>query len=156
MSTLSSPVAMQVIIMITFSVTNDDHVGIVLVFQQQQIWEPLFSSNTDTMDLLWSNNLYPLCHIMLCVLFLPSPHNGPLTRYEKSRAAHAPGMPGTFSPPPRVSDPNMHHGTCVTHMPRCMPGLLTSRFLWSRWRGKHSQYFRRMRTRNFACLVRGP
>ena len=25
-------------------------------------------------------------------------------------------MPGTFSPPPRVSDPDMHHGTCVTHV----------------------------------------
>ena len=50
--------------------------------------------------------------------------------------AHAPGMPGTFSPPPRVSDPDMHHGTCVTHVPWCMPGSLTSSFLWSRWRGK--------------------
>ena len=28
-----------------------------------------------------------------------------------------PGMPGTFSPAPRVSDPDMHHGTCVTHVP---------------------------------------
>ena len=54
--------------------------------------------------------------------------------------AHAPGMSGTFSPPPWVSDPDMHHGTCVTHVPWCMPGLLTSIFLWSRWRGKrHSQ-----------------
>ena len=25
----------------------------------------------------------------------------------------------------RVSDPGMHHGTCVTHMPWCMSGLLT-------------------------------
>ena len=50
--------------------------------------------------------------------------------------AHAPGMPGTFSPPPRVSDPDMHHGTCVTHVPWCMPGSLTSSFLWSWWRGK--------------------
>ena len=25
--------------------------------------------------------------------------------------AHAPGMPGTFSPSPQVSDPDMHHGT---------------------------------------------
>ena len=23
-------------------------------------------------------------------------------------------MPGTFSPPPQVSNPDMHHGTCVT------------------------------------------
>ena len=47
-------------------------------------------------------------------------------------SAHAPGMPGTFSPPPRVSHPDMHHGTCVTHMPWCMPGSLTSGFLLSR------------------------
>ena len=25
---------------------------------------------------------------------------GPLARYVKSRVAHAPGMPGTFTPPP--------------------------------------------------------
>ena len=45
-------------------------------------------------------------------------------------------MPGTFSPPPQVSDPDMHQGTCVTHVPWCMPGSLTSNFLWSRRRGK--------------------
>ena len=66
--------------------------------------------------------------------------NGPLTRCIKLRVAHAPGMPGTFSPPTRVSDPDMHHGTCVTHVPWCMPGLLTSGFLWNRWRGKRSRH----------------
>ena len=54
----------------------------------------------------------------------------------KIAGAHAPGMPGTFSPRPRVSDPDMHHGTCVTHVPWCMSGSLTSGFLWSRSRGK--------------------
>ena len=54
----------------------------------------------------------------------------------KSADAHAPGMPGTFSPRPRVSDPDMHHGTCVTHVPWCMLGSLTNGFLWSRSRGK--------------------
>ena len=28
--------------------------------------------------------------------------------------------------PRRVSDPDMHHGACVTHVPWCMPGSLTS------------------------------
>ena len=51
--------------------------------------------------------------------------------------------PGTFSPPPWVSDPDMHHGTCVTHVPWCMPGSLTSGLLWSQWRGKRSRYSRR-------------
>ena len=35
----------------------------------------------------------------------------------KIARAHAPGMSGTFSPQPRVSDPDMHHGTCVAHVP---------------------------------------
>ena len=54
----------------------------------------------------------------------------------KIAGAHALGMPGTFSPSPQVSDPDMHHGTCVTHVPWCMPGSLTSSFLWNRRRGK--------------------
>ena len=36
----------------------------------------------------------------------------------------------------RVSDPDMHHGTCVTHVPWCMPVSLTTGFLWSRPRGE--------------------
>ena len=78
---------------------------------------------------------------------------GPLTRYAKSRVAHAPGMPGTFSPPPWVSDSDIHHGTCVTHVPWCMPGSLTSGFLCSRWRGKRSRHSRRMRNPQF-CVSR--
>ena len=35
----------------------------------------------------------------------------------KIAGAHAPGMSGTFSPSPQVCDPDMHHGTCVTHVP---------------------------------------
>ena len=50
--------------------------------------------------------------------------------------AHAPGMPGMFSPSPQVSDPDMHHGTYVTHVPWCMPGSLTSGFLWNWRRGE--------------------
>ena len=42
------------------------------------------------------------------------PDNGPLARYVKLRVVHVPGMPGTFSPPPRVSYHDIHHGTCVT------------------------------------------
>ena len=70
--------------------------------------------------------------------------------------AHVPGMPGTFSPPPRVSESDMHHGTCVKHVPWCMPGLLTSGFIRSRWRGKRSWHSRACTTRNFTYLVRGP
>ena len=72
--------------------------------------------------------------------------NGPLARYAKLCVAHA---PGTFSTPLRTSDPNMHHGTCVTHVPWCMPGSLTSGFLWSRWRGECSWNSRRMHNPQF-------
>ena len=80
----------------------------------------------------------------------------PLARYVILRVARAPGMPGTFSPPPLVSDPDMHHGTCVTHVPWCMPGSVTSGFLWSRWLGNVPGIPGACATRNFTHLVRGP
>ena len=79
--------------------------------------------------------------------------HGPLSRYEKLRVAHAPGMPGTFSPLPRISDPDMHHGTCVTHVPWCMPGSLTNGLTLKSVRGKRSRHSRRMR--NPQCCVSG-
>ena len=45
----------------------------------------------------------------------------------------------------RVIHPDMHHGTCVTHVPWCMSGWIASGFLWSWWRGKLSRHSRRMR-----------
>ena len=56
--------------------------------------------------------------------------HGPLTRYIKLRVTHVPGMPGTFSQlrlqrKPLVSDSDMQHGTCVTHVPWCMSGSFT-------------------------------
>ena len=81
---------------------------------------------------------------------------GPLARYVILRVAHAPGMPGTFSSPPWVSDPDMHHGTCVTHVPWCMPRLLTSGFLWSRWWGKRSRHSRCMRNPQFYLSGKRP
>ena len=56
-----------------------------------------------------------------------------------------------FQRKPLVSDPGMHHGTCVTHVPWCMSGSLTCGD-----GGKRSRHSRRMRTRNFAYLARGP
>ena len=38
----------------------------------------------------------------------------------------------------RVRDPDMHHGTCVTHVPWCMPGSLTRGFFRNQWWGKRS------------------
>ena len=82
--------------------------------------------------------------------------HGPLTRYVNLRVAHAPRMAGTFSPPPWASDSDMHHGTCMTHVPWCIPGSLTSGFLWIWWQGKRSRHSRCMRNPQFYVLVRGP
>ena len=71
--------------------------------------------------------------------------HGPLARYVKLRVAHAPGMSGSFSLPPLVSDPDM----CETHVPWSMPGSLTIGPLWSPWRGKRSRHSRRMRNPQF-------
>ena len=80
----------------------------------------------------------------------------PLTRFVKLRVAHAPGMPGTFSPPPWVSDLYMHHGTCVMHVPWCMPVSLYSGFLWSQWRGKRSRHSRHMLNPHFYVSGKRP
>ena len=85
-----------------------------------------------------------------------SVRHGPLDRYMKLRVAHAPGMPITFSPTLRLSDSNMHHGTCVTHVPWCMTGSLTSGFLWSWWRGNRSRHSRRVRNPKFYVSGKRP
>ena len=68
------------------------------------------------------------------------------------------GNAGNVSPPSRVSDPDMHHhGTCVTHVPWCMPGSLTSGFLiWSWWLGERSWHSRRMRNPQFYVSGKRP
>ena len=83
-------------------------------------------------------------------------HHGPLARYVKWRVAHAPGMPGTFSSPPWVSDPDTYHGMCVTHVLWCKPGSLTTSFLWSQGRGKRSWHSRSMRNQQFYVSGKRP
>ena len=92
--------------------------------------------------------------LVLCVVCVC--RHGPLTRYVKLRVLQAPGMPGTFpchrlQRKPLVSDPVMHHGTCVTHLPWCMPGSLIRS-------GKDSVpgIPGACATSNFTYLVRGP
>ena len=82
--------------------------------------------------------------------------HGHRARYIKLLVARAPGMPGTFFPSLRVSDRDMHHDTCVTHVPWCMPRSLTSGFLLSRWRGKRSRHSRRMRNPQFYVSGKRP
>ena len=84
----------------------------------------------------------------------PNPFtHGPLARYVKLWVAHP---PVTFSPPPRVRDPDMHHGTCVRHVTWCMPRSLTSSFLWNRWQGKRSRHSRRMHNPQFYVSGKRP
>ena len=118
----------------------------------------IFFNDDIWISIIMSRSLIPRAKLTKTALvqFMDCHYHGPLARYVKVRAAHAPGIPGTFSPPPLVSDPDMHHGTCVTHVPWCMPGSLTSSFLWSRWRGKRSRHSRRMRNRQFDVSGKRP
>ena len=60
----------------------------------------------------------------------------------------------TFSQPPWVSDPDMHHGTCVTHVPWCMPGSVITGFFWSQWRVNIPIIPGACATHSFTYLVR--
>ena len=70
------------------------------------------------------------------------------------------GNAGNVSPPSGVSDPDMHHVTCVTHVPWCILGSLTSGFLRSRWRGKRRgkrpRHSRRMCNSQFYVFGKRP
>ena len=81
--------------------------------------------------------------------------HGPLTGYVKLSVTHVMGMTGTFLPP-RVSDRDMHHGTCMTYVPWFMPESLTSNFLCNRWRGRRSRHSRRMRNPQFYVSGKRP
>ena len=93
-------------------------------------------------------------------LFVDNPHLelAQLASYQMRKivGCASGGMPGAFSPPTWVSDPGMHRGTCVTHVPWCMPGLLIRGSLWSRWWEKRSQHHRCMRNPQFCVSVKRP
>ena len=61
-----------------------------------------------------------------------------------------------FSRPQGVSDPDMHHGTRVTHVPWCMLGSINRGFLWNRWRGKCCRRSRCMRNPQFYVSGKRP
>ena len=85
------------------------------------------------------------------------PWHGHLARYITFRVAHAPGMPGMFSPPLRVIDPDTHYGTCVTHVQWCMLGSLTSGFHFEVGDGGNFPGIPdACATHNLTYLVRGP
>ena len=83
------------------------------------------------------------------------PH-GPLTRYVKLLVAHAPGMPGTFSPPPTsketASQRSRHASRHVRHARAVMHVGITN----PRWRRKRSRHSRRMRNPQFYVSGKRP
>ena len=82
--------------------------------------------------------------------------HGSLASYVKLWVAHAPGMLGTFPRHRGYGDSDMHHGTCVTHVPWYMPESLTSGFPWSLWQGNVPGIPSACATHNFTYLARGP
>ena len=77
---------------------------------------------------------------------------GPLSRYNCGLRMRRGCFPRhRFQRKPLVSDPGMHHGTCVTHVPWCMSGSL------SPGGGENVPGIPgACATRNFTYLVRGP
>ena len=100
--------------------------------------------------------LGPQCHAMSVMQCVQPSCNGPLTRYVKLWFAHAPGMPGTFSPPQiskeiasqrsRHASRHVRHARAVMHVGIANP--------W--WRGNVSDIPGAWATHNFTYLVRGP
>ena len=78
-----------------------------------------------------------------------SSHPWASCQMRKLRIAHAPGMPETLIPPPRVRDPDMHLGRCVTHVPWLMQGSLNCGFFFTSVAWKRSRLSRRMRNAQF-------
>ena len=92
---------------------------------------------------LYTCTMRPVFYPMSCEC------HGPLAWYVKLRVAHAPGMPGVFSPPrnskettssrSRHASRHVRYSRAVTHVGIANP----------RWRGKHSRHSRRMRNSQF-------
>ena len=101
-----------------------------------------------------SRPLWRHCNVE-CEISVPYNH-GPLTSSERLWVANAPGRRERFLRHRVVSDSDMHHGTCVTRVPWCMPGSLTSGFLWIRWRGKRSRHSRRRSNLQFYVSGKRP
>ena len=110
-----------------------------------------FDSNFTEVS-FWKSN--KLCSVVgLGNGLSPKRHHGPLNRYTKLWVAHAPGRfpRHRLQRKPLVSDPDMHHSTCVTHVPWCMSGSL------NRGDGENVPGIPgACATRNMRYLARGP
>ena len=82
--------------------------------------------------------------------------NGPLARYVTLRVAHAPGMPGTFPPPPISKETASKRSRHATRYVRSACAVMHVEIVDPRWRGKRSRHPGACATRNFTYLSRGP
>ena len=71
--------------------------------------------------------------------------HGPLTRYVKLQVTHAPGMRGTFSPPPTSKEPASLRSRHASRHVRNARAVMHFGIANPRWRGKRSRHSRRMR-----------
>ena len=81
---------------------------------------------------IWHHrNQSALVHVITCSLFSARPVTWASYQIRKNTGCACAGNAGSVSRRRRlqrktlVSDPGMHHGTCVTHVPWCMSGSLT-------------------------------
>ena len=98
-------------------------------------------------DLFYEQRLTWMSHgwVITSNIYVGCTHPWASCQMHKTVGCACAGNAGNVAPPPRVNDPDMHHRTCVTHVPWYMSGSLNSDFLRSRWRGKRSQHSQRLR-----------
>ena len=82
--------------------------------------------------------------------------NGPLIRYVKLRVVHAPGMPGTFSPPPTSKEIASYRSRRASRHVRHARAVMHVRIDNPRWRGKLYRHSRRMRNPQFFVSGKRP
>ena len=103
-----------------------------------------------------NNNSANRQHLYRFIITLRLMHQSPINAWASCQIRKIAGCAcarnaGNVFPATARKRSDMHNGTWVTHVPRCMPGSLTCGFLWSRWRGKRSRHSQRMRNPQF-CL----
>ena len=101
----------------------------------------------------WAGCEYHTCIFTPVRIKLLVLEHGPLTRYAKSRVAHAPGMPGAFSPPPTPRETANKQPRHASRHVRDACAVMHVGIATRRWREKRS---RRMRNPQFYVSGKRP
>ena len=129
------------------------HIGIMLIIWCNYILGSVFFL---LFQVIWER-FQPLKEDVMYAMYpLNWTDHGPLTRYvncgfRMRRECWERITCHQLQRKPLVSDPGMHHGTCVAHVPWCMSG-----FANPRWRGKRSRHSRCMRSPQFYVSGKRP